>query len=336
MKNEPLVDVLVPAYRSRYLGEAIESVRAQTFQGWRLTVSDDSSPGQDDVRDVVMPLLSDERIRLHATSGGIGEMRNTNRLLRDADAPYVVVLHDDDRLHPAFLERRVEFMAAHPECGLCMSGCVVVDAAGQELWRWLKRVPAGVCAPETFAVRFLEEEGIAGPPVTVFARRDAYASAGDFVPRLPHSDHEMFLRLGLERPVGYLPGVDADYRIHAGSRSKVFRFPVREVVAFPDRLIALVSQALPHALDARSVREVRARWLLREIAFDFERAGGRWYETRLLLHAIVLDPRVVADARMTFWLKNLLGPRLRRTLRRHAARVAPGLTPSGNLGRSTP
>lgn len=310
-------------------------MRAQTFSAWRLIVSDDSPPGDDGVREVMAPLLSDERIRFSATSGGTGEMRNTNLLLRAAEARYVVILHDDDRLHPTFLARRVEFMEAHPECGLCMSGCVVVDAAGQELWRWLKRVPAGVCAPGSFAVRFLEEEGIAGPPVTVFARRDAYAAAGDFVPRLPHSDHEMFLRLGLERPVGYLPGVDADYRIHAESRSKVFRFPVREVVAFPDRLIALVRQALPHALDDRSLRELRARWLLREIAFDFERPGGRWYETRLLLRAVALNPRVVGDARMVFWLKNLLGPRVRRTLRRVAARATPRrLAPSGHFGRS--
>jgi len=313
---EPLVDVLIPAYRSRHLVDAVESVLAQTFSRWRLTISDDSPPGDDGVRQAVAPLLSDPRIRLCSTPGGLGEMRNTNRLLRDADTPYVVVLHDDDRLHPDFLARRVEFMAAHPDCGFCMSGCRVIDDSGEQLWQWEKRVPPGVCASESFAKLFLEEEGVAGPPVTVFARRDLYRTVGDFVPGLPHSDHEMFLRLGLERPVGYLPGVDADYRIHVAARSKVFRFPITEVVAFPDRLIRLVGQQCPQALEGESVRGLRARWLLREIAFDFMRPGGRWYETRLLLRAVALDPSVLADARMVFWLKNLLGARVRRTVRR--------------------
>ena len=40
--KEPLVSVVMPAYNSaRFIGEAIESVRAQTWENWELIVIDD-------------------------------------------------------------------------------------------------------------------------------------------------------------------------------------------------------------------------------------------------------------------------------------------------------
>ena len=65
-----LFSVVIPSYKGRYLGEAIDSVIAQTCGDWELIVVNDCSP--EDLGGVVGPRLSDSRIRYFVNERNLG------------------------------------------------------------------------------------------------------------------------------------------------------------------------------------------------------------------------------------------------------------------------
>lgn len=94
---DPLIDILMATYNGeRFIGEQIESIQGQTYQNWRLLVSDDCSC--DATLDVVRRYAAeDSRIRI--VSEGVrygGAKENFFALMRKADASYVMFCDQDD------------------------------------------------------------------------------------------------------------------------------------------------------------------------------------------------------------------------------------------------
>jgi glycosyltransferase involved in cell wall biosynthesis len=320
-RSEPLVDVCIPAYkRPGYIVEAIASVKAQTFERWRLTISDDG-PGGEEVGAAVAPFLSDERIRYLPTGQRIGEMLNWTRCLGLSEARYVALLHDDDRWHPSFLERRVAVLEAHPECGFVFSGTNRIDHEGRWLGTWSPPVAERVYSSREFA-RLLLEANVVGPPPSVLVRRSAYDAAGaEFRCDFPHSDYEMWYRLALRFPVAYIDSHDVDYRVHLNSTSYLERPDVEAVLRFRSHFVELADSELPELLDERARARIRGRMLLPFIAFDALGPGSRRYSTRLLVEAVKAYPPVLLDERAVDWLRIMVGPRVRRRIARLRASV---------------
>jgi glycosyltransferase involved in cell wall biosynthesis len=81
----PRVSVIVPAYGvAHLLGEALDSLLAQSFTAWECLVIDDGAP--DDVAGAVAPYLADPRVRFIATANhGVSAARN--RAIAEARAP---------------------------------------------------------------------------------------------------------------------------------------------------------------------------------------------------------------------------------------------------------
>ena len=84
------VAVIVPAYGvAHLLGEALDSLKAQTFAAWECVVIDDGA--RDDVAGAVAAYLADPRIRFLATDNrGVSAARN--RAVAASSAPYVALL----------------------------------------------------------------------------------------------------------------------------------------------------------------------------------------------------------------------------------------------------
>ncbi len=83
MTEAPKVTVVIPVYnREKYVGEAIDSILAQTFTHFELLVIDD---GSTDRTQEIVQFYSDPRIRLvgNETNEGIPRTRNNgNRSTR--------------------------------------------------------------------------------------------------------------------------------------------------------------------------------------------------------------------------------------------------------------
>jgi glycosyltransferase involved in cell wall biosynthesis len=211
-QTQPVVDVAIPTNRPRYLGEAIESVLAQTFESWRLTISDNSR-GSDDITAVVEPYLSDPRVHLVATRAELSAPENATRAVQAGDAQFVGLLHDDDRWDADFLARRVAFLESNPSCGFVFSHCKFIDEAGRVVFRLTIPLDTGVQPRRAFLRALYRRNLIAMPSLLV--RRAAYEAVGEsFSESVLFNDYEMWFRIAARFDVGFLNVWDNNYRIH--------------------------------------------------------------------------------------------------------------------------
>ena len=211
--SEPLVDVGIPTHgRPRYLREAVESVLAQTFVGWRLTISE-NGPESPVIRRMLEPYLADPRLRLVPTGTEVSAPQNATRAIQGGRAPYVGLLHDDDRWDRDFLSRRVSFLESNKTCGLVFSNCNYIGGAGEVVYGYTPNLREGLQSRRTFLRTLYRQNVIATP--TVLTRRSAYNAVGPaFSESLRFDDWEMWLRIAVRFDVGFLDVYDADYRIH--------------------------------------------------------------------------------------------------------------------------
>lgn len=124
-----LVSVVIPAYnRAAVIGDALESVKAQTHRRWEVIVVDDGST-DGTVERIEAVARADRRIRLlrHERNRGAQAARNTG--VRAATGDWIAFLDSDDRYLPHSLEARLE--AARPEAvEVVHSECRVVRPDG--------------------------------------------------------------------------------------------------------------------------------------------------------------------------------------------------------------
>lgn len=108
--------VTIPAYKQRFLREAIESVVSQTYADWQLVIVDDCSP--EDLASVVAPYLADSRIsyyRNEKNCGAVDVVDNWNICLNHCTGDYVICMGDDDRLLPCCLEEYRKLIEQYPK-----------------------------------------------------------------------------------------------------------------------------------------------------------------------------------------------------------------------------
>ena len=65
-----MFSITIPAYKSQFLKEAIESVVYQTYQDWELIIVDDCSP--ENLYSIVKPYLSNNKIHYYLNEKNIG------------------------------------------------------------------------------------------------------------------------------------------------------------------------------------------------------------------------------------------------------------------------
>ena len=103
MSATPKVSVITPAYKAaRYIGQAIESVQAQTLTDWEMIIVDDASP--DETAEVVKRYLDDPRIKLIRNEQNAGAGYSRNRAIEAAQGEWIAVLDADDWYAPERLE----------------------------------------------------------------------------------------------------------------------------------------------------------------------------------------------------------------------------------------
>ena len=108
MLKTPKVSVITPAYKAaRYIGQAIESVQAQTLKDWEMIIVDDASP--DETAEVVKRYLDDPRIKLIRSERNRGNGGARNLALEAAQGEWIAPLDADDWFAPERLEHLWQF-----------------------------------------------------------------------------------------------------------------------------------------------------------------------------------------------------------------------------------
>ncbi len=111
--NQPLVSILMTAFnRQQFIGEAIESVLASTYQNWELIIVDDCS--KDTTVEIAKSFaVKEPRIRLYLNEKNIGDYPNRNCAASYAKGIYLVNVDSDDTMFPNVLEEWIYLMQIH-------------------------------------------------------------------------------------------------------------------------------------------------------------------------------------------------------------------------------
>ena len=100
--SEPVFSVIMPVWnRAQRVGQAVESVFAQTFKDWELLIVDDGS--DDELEQVVRPFLGPKVRRLRIPHAGVSAARNAG--ISHATGRFIAYLDSDNTWRSEFLEK---------------------------------------------------------------------------------------------------------------------------------------------------------------------------------------------------------------------------------------
>lgn len=305
--GQVLVTVVMPAYNAApWIGDAIDSVLAQTLPDWELIVVNDGST--DGTEDIVRK-YDDPRIRLISQqNGGPSSARNAGISL--ARGKYISLLDADDWYAEGHLAKTTEFLERHPECALVGTNYSLVKRGGEvqvgcrpnEI---LGRPGDGI-VPDFFKVATRNRSF----PVTcgMVFRSDLLASMGVFDESLDGAeDQEFQVRWAMRAKCGYIDDRLGYYRSYTpGSVRKDLGMTIRMRVRMWEKLVRMEPQV---SLCRRSYARFRSFYMFRLVAlavatgfFDEAKAAAAvWPRSPGHLHwwmgqALVCLPRVCQQA----------------------------------------
>jgi glycosyltransferase involved in cell wall biosynthesis len=209
--QQGLVSVMMPAYNAgRYIGEAIESVLAQTFSNWELLVVND---GSTDDTAAVVARFQDPRIHLISKANG-GESSARNVALERSRGEFIAYLDADDAYLPHHLAVTVAFLEANPQRDAVYVDGIHIDEFGRRLASLQSRRRG------PFEGRIYNEvvraSDVFGPPMTVVLRHALVARHGlRYDTRIVIGpDWDFFIRVADIGSFGYLAEQTGLYRVH--------------------------------------------------------------------------------------------------------------------------
>lgn len=126
-----LVSFVLPAYKSRFLNQAIDSILSQSYKNFELVVVDDASP--ENLEDLVSAYQG-QPIRYYRNAQNIGGkslVAQWNHCINYALGEYIVLAADDDVYHPQFLEQCLALAKKYPDVELIRSGVEQIDEEGR-------------------------------------------------------------------------------------------------------------------------------------------------------------------------------------------------------------
>lgn len=212
-KPVPLVSVIIPTYnRAAMVGQAVESVLAQTYSDFELIVVDD---GSTDETDKVLSAYRDRIRLLQQSNRGVSAARNHG--IRNAKGRLIAFLDSDDLWLPEKLSRQAAFFERYPESLICQT---------EEIW-----IRNGRRVNPKKRHRKLSGD-IFGPslelclvsPSAVMLRKVLFDEIGLFDEELPAcEDYDLWLRVSCRHPV-FL--IDAPLTVkHGGHPDQLSRAP---------------------------------------------------------------------------------------------------------------
>lgn len=269
------VHVLVPVYNGLpYLHEAVASVFAQTVPEWRLHLVDDGST--DGSREQLLQ-YADPRVEITFNDRNLGLYGSLMRAIRRLPPGWIVVLMQDDRLKPTYLEELQAVRAAHPQGRAFWPASDTINAAGRQV----------ACGQDSKRIEVIEP----GPSAWLggLQRGCFWIISGScthrdlllelpFVPHYPHcADYDWLLRALLCTRLVYYERPLIELRVHPGQASTRHRKRGQDVT---EALAILRDNFREHAnlLDRSTVTAVcwrRLRLTLRRAAVALLRGQGR-------------------------------------------------------------
>lgn len=288
------VSIITALYNhEKYVAQAIESVRAQTYADWELLLWDDGSlDGSLALAQKIASDSGDKRIKVFTHPGGVnrGQENTRNAALEHASGELLCLLDSDDLYYPRKLERLVPCFE-RPQVGLAYGDFdCLLEKSG-------RRVPSGIArSPEGKVFAALAYDNFIGANASMFRRACLERGLRFDSEFRTTGEYPLWLKIARDWELAHVGELVATWRDHGENLgTKLALQAKREQV----RLFERLSQAQEYAGYARELAVALAK---------------RHYD----LAAVCYEQRETAEARRAC-LKALSAPGATPVLRAKAA-----------------
>lgn len=224
--------------RPEFLFEAVESTLNQTIKPEKIVIFDNGS--KPSVKESVEPLLA-KGVQWNGIEKNVFPKYVYEKAFMECDTDYIMFLHDDDRLHPDFLEKQFSILTKYPTlAGLSCNGDLM-DVQGRRLGKTISSYRQRDGAIQVYehagqaALRYASNSCIPFSPVIYsskilreFKLPEGYGKCGDAV---------LLCHMANYGGVGYNTLPLYDCRIHPSQDSA--SFPLEEVQKLEDYFFSL-------------------------------------------------------------------------------------------------
>ncbi|MEO6436360.1 MAG: glycosyltransferase [Tepidisphaeraceae bacterium] len=205
----PAISVVMPVFNTeRYVGYAVQSVLAQTFEDFEFIILDDGSTDSS-VHIIQEYAENDDRVRFFPLEHQ-GYVSLLRRGLNHCRGEFVARMDSDDISTPDRFEKQIAFLRGSPEHVAVGSRVALIDPFGSEFEK-----PTHKTVHAEIEAELLKGVGWAMVHPSVMMRRDALMKVGGYREDLAVSeDLDLFLRLAEVGKLTNLPDVLLHYRQH--------------------------------------------------------------------------------------------------------------------------
>lgn len=218
----PRIAVIIPVYNhAHYVGEAIESVLAQTRKPDRILCIDD---GSKDESLAVCQRYASQGVQARGRENR-GAHNTINELVQwaaDEGCDWVNILNSDDRFLPRKLEACIAHAREHPGKLVISGRLEVIDGDGNMMppdakrARWFYGAQSLTEADRSNVAELLGKANFIATTSNVFARTD-YLLANPFRPYRFNHDYYFLAGAAWRDVIGLIPEVLMQYRVHGSN-----------------------------------------------------------------------------------------------------------------------
>jgi len=227
--SQSLVSVVIIFLNGeRFIDEAVESVFAQTYGHWELTLVDDGSTDRSSSIARQFAASFPERVRYleHPGHENLGMSASRNRGVRESSGDYVALLDADDVWLPDNLEAQVSMLDAQPAAAMVYgpaewwySWTGAAQDHPRDFVHELGVPPDRLIPPPLLLIRLLDDEGISPCTGSMLIRREVFDRVGGFEEKFRglYEDQAFFAKVCLDSTVMASGTCALRYRQHPAS-----------------------------------------------------------------------------------------------------------------------
>jgi glycosyltransferase involved in cell wall biosynthesis len=291
--SSPLVTIIIPTFnRRRWIGECLDSIKAQTYRHIETLVIDDCSTDGTVEWLRATPDYSFARIHVQPKNGGASIARNTG--IEIAQGELIAFIDSDDLLAPTHIETAVEIFASQSNIGLFACDSTLIDSDGAILYTgrtWHEIQSDLKNYPVATGVRRLKDAFLFSNIFPGFTLPKAvFDRVGNFDQSIfPMDDYDLMLRVaGAGYGIYYCHEPLALRREHTGQCSG----PTNSVETCRKQILTLENALTRNPELRKAGSEIRKRMAQArlELALSRLKAGERGKGLGAMVQAIVTHP----------------------------------------------
>lgn len=227
VQGDPLVSVLIPAYKPRFFAACLDSAIAQTYANVEIVICDDSAGTE--IETLVRSRIDTRVLRYERNETRLRPRANFIRCLERSHGEFVKFLCDDDLLAPTCVASLVDAFRLAPDISLATSRRQRIDENGRALVDQPATLPvvsqSSVIAGYTLANAMIMVglNTIGEPSTVLFRKSDLVDHAPDYFGFDGAAGHGIidmvtWAALLLKGDAVYLADRCSSFRIHPGQR----------------------------------------------------------------------------------------------------------------------